>query len=436
MTIIDSLIIPRWIAPVIPEGVLLEDCAIAVNDGVIIDICTTKSASLKYQATKTYELPEHLLFPGLVNSHGHAAMSLLKGYADDKPLKIWLEQHIWPAESKHVCFDFVEQGTELAVAEMLLSGTTCFSDMYFYPEAAAKVVHASGIRAQLCFPVLDFPTPGIASTDEYFSKGLKLHDEMRNHARITVAFGPHAPYTVSDEHLQRVATLASELDASIQIHVHETAEEIETSLATYGKRPLARLAELGILGPKTQCVHVTQVDDVDLQLLSDNKCHVIHCPESNMKLASGTCPASKIQEAGINLALGTDGAASNNDLNLLGEMKSAALIGKVVAQRADALNAHTVLAMATINGAKALGLEDKIGSIEVGKQADLTALKIDDLAAPLYDPVSHIVYTDCAHNVSHVWVDGRLLVEDRQLISLDRAKLVKNAREWQLKIAN
>ncbi|BFM11774.1 TRZ/ATZ family hydrolase [Simiduia litorea] len=436
MKTIDCLIQPRWIAPVIPQGKLLEACAIAVHEGVIIDICTAKVATQRYQPIKHYELPEHLLFPGLINSHGHAAMTLLKGYADDQPLKHWLEQHIWPAEAQHVSFDFVSQGTERAMAEMLLSGTTCFSDMYFYPEAAAKVVHASGMRAQLCFPVLDFPTPGTTSVDEYFSKGLKLHDEMRNHAKISVAFGPHAPYTVSDEHLERVAVLASELDACIQIHLHETSEEVETSLASYGMRPIERLAKLGILGPKTQCVHMTQITERDLQLLADYQCHVIHCPESNMKLAGGICPSDKVQRAGINIALGTDGAASNNDLNMIGEMKTAALIGKVAAGRADALSAHDILSMATINGAKALGLEDKIGSIEIGKRADLAALKIDGLDAPVYDPVSHLVYTDCAQAISHVWVDGRLLVENRSLKTLDQAAIIESTQAWQTKIAN
>ncbi|MDN3639891.1 TRZ/ATZ family hydrolase [Simiduia curdlanivorans] len=436
MKTIDCLIQPRWIAPVVPQGKLLEACAIAVHDGAIIDICTSAAAAQRYQPINHYDLPEHLLFPGLVNSHGHAAMTLLKGFADDQPLKVWLEQHIWPAEAQHVCFDFVSQGTELAIAEMLLSGTTCFSDMYFYPQAAAKVVHASGIRAQLCFPVLDFPTPGTPSVDQYFSQGLKLHDEMRNHSRITIAFGPHAPYTVSDEHLERVATLASELDLCIQIHLHETAEEVETSLAKYGMRPIERLAKLGILGPKTQCVHMTQVDAVDLQLLADHQCHVIHCPESNMKLASGICPADNIQRAGINIALGTDGAASNNDLNMIGEMKTAALLGKVAAERADVLSAHDVLTMATLNGAKALGLEDKIGSIEVGKRADFAVLKIDGLSTPVYDPISQLVYTDCAHNISHVWVDGRLLVENRRLTSLDQDGIIKNTQDWQTKIAN
>lgn len=430
------LIKARWIIPVIPENRVLEHCAIAVNNnGQILAVLPQEEAEKSYSAEQTINLGNHILIPGLINAHGHAAMTLLRGYADDKPLQTWLKQHIWPAESQWVSEEFVRDGAALAMAEMIRSGTTCFADMYFYPEQTAQLAQQAHMRCQITFPIFDFPTAWGQGPDDYFAKGLALHDDFRSSNLVKVGFGPHAPYTLADAPLQKIAMLAQELEAPIQIHLHETAGEVADSIEQYGKRPSQRLSELGLLSPLTQCVHMTQVDESDIVLLQQSGAHVIHCPESNLKLASGFCPAYQLLQAGINLALGTDGAASNNDLNLFGEMQTAALLGKAVAGNAAALDAHTALRMATINGARAMGLEDQIGSIEVGKSADLTAIDMSDLEAlPLYDPVSQLVYTHSGHRVSHVWIGGKAVLLSRQLQTLNERELQAKARWWRQQI--
>ncbi|MGD8176741.1 TRZ/ATZ family hydrolase [Marinimicrobium sp. ARAG 43.8] len=433
-----SLVIKaRWIAPVVPENRVFEHCALIVDKGVIRALVPQEEADKRFDAEQTIFLGNHLLTPGLVNAHGHAAMSLLRGLADDLPLKTWLEQYIWPTENRWVNEDMVRDGTELAMAEMIRSGTTCFSDMYFFPGQAAQAAQQAHMRAHIHFPVFDMPSAWGQDAEDYLRKGLSLHDDFRAHPLVRVGFGPHAPYTASDDTLKRVATLAQELDAPIQIHLHETAQEVTDSLNEHGKRPSQRLAELGLLSPLTQCVHMTQVDDSDVRLLSEHGAHVVHCPESNLKLASGFCPVQRLLDEGINVALGTDGAASNNDLSLLGEMKTAALLAKAVAGRADALDAHGALRMATLNGARALGLEDRIGSLEVGKSADVIAVELSDLSSqPIYNPVSQLVYTDSSHRVSHAWVAGKALLLSRQLQTLNERELIGKARWWAKQIGN
>lgn len=427
-----SLIIKaRWIAPVVPENQVFEHCALVIDKGVIQALVPQEEADKRYDAQQEIFLGNHLLIPGLVNAHGHAAMSLLRGYADDLPLKQWLEDHIWPAEGQWINEDMVRDGTELAMAEMIRSGTTCFSDMYFFPEQVAQAAQQAHMRAQVNFPVFDASSAWGQGPEDYFRKGLALHDDFRASQLVRIGFGPHSPYTLSDEPLTRIATLAQELDAPIHIHLHETAQEIDDSLERYGKRPVQRLADLGLLSPLTQCVHMTQVTDDDIALLRDSGAQVVHCPESNMKLASGFCPAQRLLDEGINVALGTDGAASNNDLDLLSEMKTAALLAKAVAGRADALDAHSALRMATLSGARALGLEEQIGSLEVGKAADITAIELSDLPSqPVYHPVSQLVYTNSGHKVSHVWVAGKALLLSRQLQTLNERELIGKARWW------
>ena len=430
------LIKARWIVPVIPEDRMLENCALAVHNGAIVAIVPQDEADKRFNAEQTINLSNHLVTPGLINAHGHAAMSLLRGFADDKPLRDWLNNHIWPAEDQWVSEEFVRDGTELAMAEMIKSGTTCFADMYFYPEQAAQAAQQAHMRAQIAFPIFDFPSAWGQGPEDYFAKGLALHDDFRSSHLVNVGFGPHAPYTVSDDVLEKVAVLAQEMDAPIHIHLHETRFEVEESLKKYMKRPTQRLMDLGVLTPLTQCVHMTQVDDNDIDLLLESGAHVIHCPESNLKLASGFCPVQKLWNAGVNVAIGTDGAASNNDLNLLSELKTAALLGKAVADDAAALNAHQALRMATINGARALGMDDRIGSLEAGKAADITAIDLGELEAqPLYNPVSQLIYTSCGQRVSHVWVGGRALMLSRQLQTLNERELIGKARWWRQQIA-
>ncbi|MGH1440748.1 MAG: TRZ/ATZ family hydrolase [Cellvibrionaceae bacterium] len=431
----DLLLSAKWIIPVIPKNKTYSDCSLVITDGKISAILPTQEAKNRYQAKEQLDLGEHIITPGLINAHGHAAMSLLRGYADDLPLDTWLNEHIWPAEGQHVSANFVKEGTQLAIAEMIRSGTTCFSDMYFFPDQTAAAAHDAGIRCQITFPVLEFPSAWGSNADDYISKGLSLRDQYRSHELIKIQFGPHAPYTVSDETFARIAVLAPELQSGIQVHLHETKKEVTDSENNEGKRPIQRLFDLNVLTPLTQCVHMTELNDDDIALIKKAGAHIIHCPESNLKLASGFCPAAKLLENGINVALGTDGCASNNNLDMFGEMHTAALLGKAVAGNAAALSAHQTLEMATINGAKAMGIDNVTGSLEVGKDADIIAIKIDPLEqAPLYDPLSQLVYTHNGHRISHSWVKGKSLMQNRQLMTLNEQEIIANSKQWQDKI--
>ncbi|MFV3334531.1 TRZ/ATZ family hydrolase [Pseudomonas sp. NY15437] len=432
---LDLLLFPTWIVPVEPAGVVLRDHGLGIRDGRIA-LLAPRAEALRHPAAETRELPGMLLSPGLINAHGHAAMSLFRGLADDLALMTWLQEHIWPAEAKWVGEDFVRDGTELAIAEQLKGGITCFSDMYFFPHIACEVVHKAGVRAQISAPVLDFPVPGARDADEAIRQGLALRDDLKHHPRIKVAFGPHAPYTVSDDKLENILMLAEELDAGIHMHVHETAFEVQQALEKHGERPLARLHRLGLLGPRFQAVHMTQVNDEDLAMLVETNSSVVHCPESNLKLASGFCPVERLWQAGVNVAIGTDGAASNNDLDLLGETRTAALLAKAVAGQATALDAHRALRMATLNGARALGMEQETGSLELGKSADLTAFDLSGLAQqPVYEPVFQLIYASGRDCVRHVWVGGKQLLDDGRLTRLDEERLIAVAGEWGRKIA-
>jgi 5-methylthioadenosine/S-adenosylhomocysteine deaminase len=432
---LDLLLLPTWLVPVEPAGVVLKEHGLGIRDGCIAFIGPRERA-LRLESKQTLELPGMLLGPGLVNAHGHAAMTLFRGLADDLPLMTWLEQHIWPAEQRWVSEEFVRDGTDLAIAEQLQGGITCFSDMYFFPRVASDRVHESGMRAQITVPILNFAIPGARDADESLNQGIELYSDLKHHPRINIAFGPHAPYTVSDLHLERIRVAVDELDVAVQMHVHETAAEVQQALDQSAERPLARLRRLGLLGPRFQAVHMTQVSDADLEMLVATNTSVIHCPESNLKLASGFCPVERLWQAGVNVALGTDGAASNNDLDLLGETRTAALLAKAVAGSASALDAHRALRMATLNGARALGLEHCIGSLQPGKAADLVAFDLSGLAQqPIYDPVSQLIYTCGRDCVRHVWIAGRQLLDNRRLTRMDEAQLHATATAWGARIA-
>ncbi|NCC29375.1 MAG: TRZ/ATZ family hydrolase [Gammaproteobacteria bacterium] len=427
----ELLIHAQWVLPVDPRDRQLTDHAVAIADGRILAVLQSEEARSSIEAQRVIELPGHLLIPGLINAHTHAAMVLMRGLADDLPLMTWLHEHIWPAEQRWVDPGFVADGTRLAVLEMLRGGITCYNDMYFHPEVAAQVSAEAGMRAVIGMIVVDFPTGYAANADEYIAKGLALHEHYRDHPLIRVGFAPHSPYAVSDAPLQRVRALADELEVPIHIHLHETRDEVLQSLRDHGERPISRLNRLGLLGPGLVCVHMTQLEEDEIALLADTGAHVVHCPESNLKLASGFCPVAKLVDAGVNVAIGTDGAASNNDLNMLGEMRTAALLGKGVAGSASALPAATALRMATINGARALGLEDEIGSLEPGKSADLVALDLrDSHTQPLYHPVSQLVYAASQQQVRQVWVRGRQLIRDGLPTGLDNARIIAAAQTW------
>lgn len=431
----DLIIHARWVLPMEGSERVLHHHALVVRDGRILDLLPSAEVERRWQADETLKLDSHALMPGLINAHTHAAMNLFRGLADDLPLMTWLEQHIWPAEARWISDQFVHDGTRFAAAEMIRGGTTCFADMYFFPDAIARAAQEAGLRASLFCPVLDFPTPMAQGPDEYLRMAMACHDSWRHEPLVQVGFGPHAPYTVSDGPLDKVRTFAEELDVPIMMHVHETAFEVESAVAQ-GERPLARLHRLGLLSPRMLAVHMTQLTDEDIALVAETGCSVIHCPESNLKLASGFAPAEKLRRAGVNLALGTDGAASNNDLDMIGEMRSAALLGKAVAGDAAALPARAVLEMATLGGARALGLDQQVGSLVTGKQADVIAI---DLSAaetqPVFDPMAQVVYAAGRHQVTHTFVAGRCLMADRELKTLNEARVLRDARTWGEKIA-
>lgn len=437
-TAIDLLINARWIIPIEPAGVVLENHAVAIRGGKIVDLLSQTEAAAHYLAARTVDLPEHVLIPGLVNAHAHAAMNLMRGIADDLPLMRWLQDAIWPIEGKHVSADFVRDGTLLAAAEMLRSGITTCNDMYFHPEAAAEAFELAGMRAVLGVVVLDFPTPYAADADDYLRKGLAVRDRWRGHSRIGFSIAPHAPYTVSDASFERVASLAAELDLPVHIHIHETADEIRESRAAHGLRPIARLRKLGLLGENLIGVHAVHLDDADIEHLAHYGCSTVHCPTSNMKLASGISPVSRLRGAEVNVALGTDGAASNNRLDVFQEMRHAALLAKVSTGDATTLSAHEVLRMATLDGARALGLDRIIGSISVGKQADLCAVALDSvLTRPCFDPASHLVYVAGREQVTHVWTDGESRMDQGvPLLQIRDKELLRLAALWQTKLVN
>lgn len=432
---VSYIIHARWIVPVIPSDVVHENHALVIDKDQILDLLPSGAANDKYQAETQYDLEDHVVIPGLVNTHGHAAMTLLRGYADDKDLMDWLNNHIWPVEGEFVDSRFVEDGTSLAIAEMIRTGTTCAADTYFFPEASARTFQNHHFRAQVCMPVVKFSNAWASDEESHIHKGLDVHDEYRSSDLITTAFAPHSPYTVTDSAFSKILTYSEELQIPIHLHLHETASEVEESMRNLGKRPLQRMDELNILSPALQAVHMTQLSEDEMDLLALNNVQVAHCPESNLKLASGFCRVEKLKAKGINVGLGTDGAASNNNLDMLEEMRTATLMAKALSLNATSLNATDTLAMATIDGARLLGLDDRIGSLEPGKLADVTVVDMSDVSLqPVYHPVSQLIYTTTGHQVSHVWINGRLMLDNMRYTELDPLRLYGVANEWKQKI--
>ena len=432
---VDLRIDARWIIPVEPAGVL-EEHALIVDDGRIVALVPATQADRDYAPRTRGALMQHALIPGLVNAHTHAGMTLLRGIADDAPLKAWLEDHIWPRETRFVAPDFVHDATLLGAAEMLRGGITCCNDMYFHPDAAAQAYEHAGMRAMLGMPILDFPTPYAADADAYLQRGLAARDAFKQTPRLTFSLAPHAPYTVGDATWRSVVMYARQLDLIIQTHVAETSREVDDTRAALHETPLARLDRLGATGPGFIAIHAVHLDAHDIDLLAMQGCHVVHCPGSNMKLASGIAPIAEVLARGINVALGTDGAASNNRLDLFSEMRLASLLAKVATADATALPAQTVLRMATQNGAAALGLDARIGSLVPGKEADITAVRLADIETlPLYDPVSQLVNAAGREHVTDVWVAGGHVVDERRLTRIDVSALLARTRAWQDRLA-
>jgi 5-methylthioadenosine/S-adenosylhomocysteine deaminase len=434
----DTRIAPRWCVPVEPSNVVLKDHGIVVNDGRIIDLLPLADAREKYQPSAFVEKPNHVLIPGFVNVHTHAAMSLMRGMADDMPLESWLKDGIWPAEKRWVSAEMVRDGTELAIAEMIASGTTCFSDQYFFPEIVAETAVDLHIRAMVGTPIIEFPTAWAANATEYMNKASDLvHDPYADHPLISTCFAPHSTYAMADESFIELRVLADQLDARIQIHLHETAAEVANALEKTGKRPFDRLHELGIVNASLLAVHAVHLNDAEIAIFAESGVNIAHCPRSNLKLASGIAPVTKYCDAGINVAIGTDGAASNNTLDMLSEMRLAALLAKGTTSDPTALSAGDALKMATLDGARALGLAHEIGSIETGKWADLTCVDLSGInSQPVYDPLSQLVYTARADQVTDVWIAGKQQLDNGRLTQIDTDDLLARSDEWRNRFAS
>ena len=428
---IDLLIDSRWIAAVAPD-IVLNNHAVAIDNGRILAVLPTGEARARFNPDKQVSLADHILIPGLINLHTHAAMSLMRGLADDLPLMDWLQNHIWPAEAAHMSAQFVYDGTRLACAEMLKGGITCFNDMYFFPEAAAAAASEYGMRAMLGITALELPTPYASDADDYLNKGLAVREKWLHNPQIGFCLAPHAPYTVSDTTFERILTLSEQLNLPVHCHIHETRHEIDESQRKYKCRPLDRLRELGQLGPNFIGVHAVHINENELKLLAETGSNVAHCPSSNLKLASGFAPVAQMRQLGINVGLGTDSAASNNRLDLFGEMRLASLLAKGLTGDASALPAHEILRMATLNAANALGLGREIGSITPGKSADLCAVDLGSMEMrPCFDPVSHLINVAGRECVSHVWVAGKCCVDHKTLPGIDQNHLESAVALWQ-----
>ncbi|WP_394005022.1 TRZ/ATZ family hydrolase [Luteimonas sp. WGS1318] len=433
---IDLLIEAAHVVPVEPHAVVLDDHAVAVDRGRIVAVLPIREARQRFAPAETVSRPQSAVLPGLVNAHTHNPMTLLRGIADDLPLKVWLQQHIWPIEGAVIGPAFVADGITLALAEMLRGGTTCVNENYFFPDVQAAVYKQHGFRARVGLPVIDFPTAWAASDDEYFDKAGAVHDQWRDDPLIAMAFAPHAPYTVNDANFERIRMLADQLDLPVHLHLHETAQEVEQSLADHGQRPIARLDRLGLVNDRLIAVHMTQLTEGEIHLCAERGVSVVHCPESNLKLASGFCPACALQRAGVNIAIGTDGVASNNDLDMFGETRTAAILAKAVAGDAAGFDAFTALRAATLGGAKAIGFDDRIGSIEPGKEADLVVVDLSPVETqPLHHVVSQLVYAAGRHQVSDVWIAGQPKLRERVLVGFDLDAIGANARQWRDRIS-
>ncbi len=436
-----TLIQPEWIVPVEPANTVLRDHDIAIAGEMIHELLPRAAAAERYPEARRIPLPGHLLTPGLVNLHTHASMALLRGVGDDMALKPWLEKRIWPLEARLMSREFVFDGAVLACDEMLRGGITCFNDMYFFPEAVADAARALGMRASLGIIVIDFPSAYGAGAADYLRKGLELRDRLGDDRLMSFCLAPHAPYSVGDDNLRQVATLANELGLPIHIHVHETDQELSDSIARYGVHPLERLDQLGLVGPDTIAVHAVHTSPAELDLMAQRGVSVAHCPHSNLKLGSGIAPAAGWLERGINVGIGTDGSASNNRLDLLGEARTAALLAKGSSGQADIWSAHQVLHSLTLAGARALGLGERIGSLKPAKYADMVAfdLRATELQ-PVYDPVSQLIHAAGRAAVAEVWVAGRHVVHMRQARTPAAQTLipevVARTRMWQNRVGD
>jgi len=429
------IISTSWVFTSDPEGQLLSDYSVVIENDKIIDLVPQSKVFDEYEADNTYQLTDHILIPGLINAHTHAAMSLFKGFADDLPLQEWLNNHIWPAEKEFVNSSFVKDGSILGLSEMIKSGVTTFNDMYFFPDATAEAVKELGVRSNIGLVVLDFPTNYATDPEDYLLKGFEFRDKWRNEELITTSIAPHAPYSVSDEAFTLINTYSEELNINIHTHLHETQWEIEASIDKYGITPVQRLNNLGIIGPSLTAAHCVYLNDQDMGILAKNKVSIVHNPSSNMKLGSGIADVAKMLKQNLSVSLGTDSSASNNRLDIMEEMRLAALLIKGSTKSPESIPANEAIKMATINGAKALGLGSITGSIEKNKKADLVAIDLSAIEnQPIYNPISTLVYSSSRSDVSYVWIDGKIKLKDKSLVNIDEERIIQLAKKWQRKL--
>ncbi|XHS77711.1 TRZ/ATZ family hydrolase [Burkholderiaceae bacterium UC74_6] len=420
----------RWMLTMAPGSELLTEHALVIEGERIAAVLPWADAEAKYANAERVELGDHVLIPGLINGHTHSAMSLLRGVADDLGLMDWLNNHIWPLEKKWVSEDWVHTGSMLSAAEALRGGVTYLNDMYFFPTAMARAAIDSGIRAGVSINVIDFPTGYAANAQDYIAKGLAAYEQFKGEKLLDWTSSPHAPYTVSDETFTALRELAEKHDLQIHCHIHETLDEIEGSIKQFGVRPIERLAKLGLMNERMIAVHMVHLNEGEIELMAKNKVHLVHNPNSNLKLASGIQPVRALEAAGVNTLLGTDGAASNNRQDMFGEIRSAALLAKGASGDPLTVSARTALEMATIRAAKAMGRGDELGSLEVGKLADVTAVSLAALECqPVYDPAAQLVYVAGREHVSDVWIGGCRVLENREVKSFDTRALVNKANE-------
>lgn len=430
-----TIVSPEWLIPVVPKGLVLTEHSLVINGERIAAILPNLEAVKTYPDAVEQSLPGHALTAGFINTHGHAAMTLLRGYADDKSLMDWLNNYIWPIENELMSSAFVYDGTCLAIAEMIETGTTCTADSYFFPDASANAYTDLGFRAQVGLPIIQFPTRWARDEEEHLQKALETHDKIKNRPLLRSALAPHAPYTVTDAAFETIVSYADELKLPIHLHLHETATEVEDALAQRGERPIERMDRLGVVSSRLQAVHMTQLTEQEIELMASRNVSIAHCPDSNLKLASGYCPVPALQAAGVNVAIGTDGVASNNNLDMSAEMRSAALLAKGLTGDATNVSAEDALEMGTINGARLMGRESELGSLEVGKLADVIAIDLTDpMCQPVHNPISQLVYSASGHHVSHVWINGVMKLENRTLVDVDLDQILSKTREWKTRI--
>lgn len=437
MISVDYIIRGEYVLPMDEKLTIIKDGAVAVIGEKILEVGTYDEIAKKYYSSSVIEGEGNVVLPGLINTHTHAAMVYFRGMADDLPLTEWLKNHIWPAENRWLSSEFVFDAVELACLEMLKGGVTTYNDMYFYEDAAGRAAKRLGMRAVLGVGILDFPSKSAGTTDEYFANAESFIKDWKGDELITPCIAPHALYTCGTESLKRARRVADKYDIPLHIHLSETKWEVNEIKNRYRMTPVEYLDSLGFLDKRVLAAHCIWVEDNEIELLAKRKVGISHCMESNLKLASGFAPVVTMLMAGIKVTFGTDGAASNNDLNILSEMSTTAKVHKALADNPTVLDAKTVLLMATRWGAEVLGLGDKTGSIEKGKIADIIAINLKKPhLTPLYNVYSHIVYAAMASDVETVMVNGKIVVNDRKLVSADEEEILAKARKWQEKITD